>query len=170
EQSRTRLGPGPRRVRVPPCNRFSTGLPQGRLDRRCTRSCLAADQQQVAGVHEQSERLACDEDRVSAMDRVGKECHSACQTKIPEGDRDDAAPLALALDPLPEEAHHEQELSEEANSDPHYFARAERVQVRSCGFEQALHLPRSPTHCGRRGWANPGDTAYRVSSSHLPLE
>src|SRR5437660_8570813 len=31
EQSRTRLGPGPRRVRVPPCNRFVTELPQAHL-------------------------------------------------------------------------------------------------------------------------------------------
>src|SRR5437762_8263626 len=129
-------------------------LPPARLGGWWTRAFFATNQQQVAGVHEQSERLACDEDRVSAMDRVSKECHSACQTKIPEGDRDDTAPLALALDPLPEKAHHEQELSQEANSDPHHVSRAERVQVRSCGFEQARHLPRSPTHCGRRGWAN----------------
>src|SRR5204863_1645946 len=31
EQSRTRLGPGPRRVRVPRCNRFITELPQAHL-------------------------------------------------------------------------------------------------------------------------------------------
>src|SRR5207248_9870498 len=117
--------------------------------------------------HEQSERLARDEHRVRPMDRVSKERHSACQTKIPKGDRDYATPLALALDPLPEETHHEQELSEEANSDPHYFARAERVQVRSCGFEQALHLPRSPTHCGAAVGLTGG--RYRIQGQFEPL-
>jgi hypothetical protein len=59
-------------VRVPPCNRFITELPQARLHRRCTRSFFATDQQQVAGVHQQSERLTRDEHRVQPMDRVGK--------------------------------------------------------------------------------------------------
>jgi hypothetical protein len=70
-------------------------------------------------------------------------------------------------------------LSDEADHNPRYFVRAERVEVRGDGIEQAL----CPQWCSESAPAPPRaiidpakaayperDTAYRIRSSLLPFE
>src|SRR6476661_5128319 len=115
-------------------------LPAAISARRRTRTPFAADQQQVARVNEYPEHLAGDEDRVPPIHRIGEERHAARQAEVPKGDRNYASLVALALDPLPKKPHHKQELSDEPDRNPHHFTRAERVEIRSRGIEEALHF------------------------------
>ena len=64
--------------------------------RLAARRRAAGDQHQVPDVDEQAHRLADDDDRVAAVDRVGQQGQAAEQAQPPEGDR---APPSRASSP-----------------------------------------------------------------------
>jgi 4-amino-4-deoxy-L-arabinose transferase-like glycosyltransferase len=82
------------------------------------RRVVARDEDQVARVHEEAERLAEDEDGVAAPDRVGEEQRGPAEAQPPERGGHDALPPPLRGDPLHQEAGREQQLPREAHRQP----------------------------------------------------
>ena len=94
----------------------ATGRPGSR---RPARLPLAEpDEIDVARVDMQTGGLANDEDRVGPVAGVGEQQNPAEKAEIPESLGDDARPGLFGGDPLHEEAHREQELSDQADADP----------------------------------------------------
>src|SRR5437870_5576449 len=76
------------------------------------------DEIEIARVHEEPGRLADDEHRVLPMDGVGQKRRAAAHGEIPEEARDDALTLTLGRDPLNEETHREERLTEKTDAEP----------------------------------------------------
>ena len=72
------------------------------------------DQVQVPRVDGGIEHIAHDEHGILAVDRIGEQDDRAGHAQIPERDRDDAAALAFAGEPLQQPADEKQALTGEA--------------------------------------------------------
>src|SRR5262249_9618152 len=93
----------------------------GRLDADLLRlevAALAHDEIEIAQVHEHAERLAGDEHGVAPIERVGEQQQTAGDREEPEGDRNHAAALPFACDPLHEETAGEHQLRNKAEDHP----------------------------------------------------
>src|SRR4029077_14277450 len=87
---------------------------------------LPPDQIEVSQVHEEARALTEDEDRIQAVHRVDQQGETAADREEPEGDRDHALLLPLRRDPLHQEAHREERLSQEAERQPEVLGRHHR--------------------------------------------
>ncbi|MCC2640427.1 MAG: hypothetical protein K0S45_840 [Nitrospira sp.] len=76
------------------------------------------NQHEIAEIHETSDALSGNEDRISPIDRVGKRNHAADQTHIPEGGGHAALCVAFRCDPLDDPAHKEYPLPQEPDKQP----------------------------------------------------
>src|SRR5450755_887576 len=76
------------------------------------------DKIEVADIDHKAQRLARDEDRVSAVERVDQQQRAAADREEPERDRNDASAGALGRDPLYHEAHGEESLRHESEQHP----------------------------------------------------
>src|SRR3954453_10188338 len=95
----------------------------------------AADQHQIADVHDQCRSLAEDDDGVATEDAVDGHEDAAGHRKIPESDRHMADPAALGCDPLHEEARRDERLRDEAE-------RGQQVPVPGAGIVRVHEFSR----------------------------
>src|SRR5512139_1746381 len=79
---------------------------------------LAADEVEVAQVDEDAQGLPDDEHRIAPVHGVGEEEERAGDAQEPERHGDDAPPLALAREPLDDEAAREDQLPDEPEHEP----------------------------------------------------
>src|SRR5438132_1528800 len=93
------------------------------LRRTAQQSAFAEDQIEVSAVHKQAARLTKDEHRVLLVNGICKHNHPAGDAAVPEGNRNDAAPLHLAFEPLNDETRGEQRLARKSDSKPNPFGR-----------------------------------------------
>ena len=92
---------------------------------------------QVAQVNEDAERLAGDEHRIPAIERIDQQHQTATDRENPERQRNDAAAGALGRDPLHQKSHGEKALGNEAHQHPPIEPGDEDIlQVRADGARQ----------------------------------
>jgi hypothetical protein len=77
-----------------------------------------ADEIDVAQVNEQAQPLSQHKNQVLLMNGINEKDYSSAEAEIPENFRHDALLDALRRNPLHDEAHHEQKLSEKADNRP----------------------------------------------------
>src|SRR5436305_12536282 len=77
------------------------------LRRTAQQAPFAENQIEVSAVHKQAARLTKDEHRVLLVNCIRKHNDPAGDTAVPEGNRNDAAPLHFALEPLNDETRGE---------------------------------------------------------------
>src|SRR5437016_6112813 len=82
---------------------------------------FAENKIQIPAVHKKPARLAKDEHRIPLVDGIGEQHDATAEAAIPEGERNDAAALHLALEPLDDKAGGEQRLAREADRKPDPF-------------------------------------------------
>src|SRR6266700_8375034 len=98
------------------------------------------DEIQIADVDHEPERLAGDEYRVPAIQRIDQKEHTAADREEPERHRDHAFARAFRSNPLHHEAHGEKSLRHESQHDPAVeFDDEDVIQVSREGVEQVSH-------------------------------
>src|SRR5215472_8645739 len=96
---------------------------------------LAPDEIEVAKVNEETRALPQDEHRIAAVNRIDEQDAAAADGEEPEGEGNDALPLALGGDPLHEEAAEEEALPQESDGQPELLSRHHQ---RLTGFAAAI--------------------------------
>src|SRR5262245_53811486 len=84
---------------------------------------LATDEIEVAKVAQEARALPQDEHRVGALNRVDEQHEATADGEEPEGDGNDALPLALGGDPLHEKAAEEETLPQKSDGQPELLSR-----------------------------------------------
>ena len=82
---------------------------------------LTINQHEVSNVHQCSNSLSGDKDRITPVNRVGQCNQPSNQAQIPEGDWHPAFGFSLRDDPLNEPSTEKQPLPEETNGKPEDF-------------------------------------------------
>src|SRR5712691_12362518 len=155
------------------------GLPAARSGERATMdwaslrrdrgpASLAVNEVKIAGVDEQSQRLAGDEHRVPAVERVNEQQGAAADREQPEAQRDDAAPRALRRDPLHQKPRREQRLRQEPERNPPVELQDEDVaEIISHALPKLSHRA-SPPRSAERGRGGGRATTLRRDRGGRP--
>src|SRR5215510_6455899 len=104
---------------------------------------LAPDEIEVAKVNEETRALPQDEHRIAAVNRIDEQDAAAADGEEPEGEGNDALPLALGGDPLHEEAAEEEALPQKSDAQPELLSRDHQRLVESAAMPHSLSAGRT---------------------------
>src|SRR5438128_7005216 len=115
---------------------------------------FAVNEIKIAGVDEQAQRLAGDEHRILAVERIDQQQRAPADREQPEAQRDHATPRALRGDPLHQKPRREQRLRQEPERHPPVELQDEDVaEIVSDALPKLSHRasPPRPADRGRGG-------------------